>query len=87
MVDTGEKTMTGGRLKRVAPYVKGEDAFCLTYGDGLADVNISELIAFHKAQKVKATLTAILPPGVLDPWVWKGKRSVVLKRNPRATGR
>ena len=69
LVDTGETTMTGGRLKRVADYVIGEENFCLTYGDGVSSVNITELIAFHKAQRVKATLTAVLPPGrfgVLD---------------------
>lgn len=63
LVDTGENTMTGGRLKRVAGYVEGEESFCLTYGDGVSNVNITELIAFHKAQKVKATLTSVLPPG------------------------
>jgi len=63
LVDTGEETLTGGRLKRVAPYVKSEEAFCFTYGDGVSDVNITELLAFHKKQKVKATLTAVFPPG------------------------
>ena len=63
LVDTGEDTMTGGRLKRVASYIQDEGAFCLTYGDGVSDVNITDLIAFHKAQNVKATLTATLPPG------------------------
>ena len=63
LVDTGEDTMTGGRLRRVVDYIKNEEAFCLTYGDGVSDVNITELIAFHKAQKVKATLTAVIPPG------------------------
>ena len=63
LVDTGEETMTGGRLRRVADYVKDEELFCLTYGDGVSDVNITELVAFHKAQNVKATLTATLPPG------------------------
>ena len=63
LVDTGDETMTGGRLKRVADYVKDEELFCLTYGDGVSDVNITELIAFHKAQDKKATLTATLPPG------------------------
>ncbi len=63
LVDTGEDTMTGGRLKRVASYVKDEEAFCFTYGDGVADVNITHLIAFHKAQNVKATLTGAIPPG------------------------
>jgi len=52
LVDTGDNTMTGGRLKRVAGYLQDEDIFCLTYGDGLSDVNITELIAFHKAQQV-----------------------------------
>lgn len=63
LVDTGENTMTGGRLKRVAPYLQGEDAFCFTYGDGVSDVNITDLVAHHKAAQVKATLTATLPPG------------------------
>lgn len=63
LVDTGENTMTGGRLRRVVDYIKNEEAFCLTYGDGVSDVNITELIAFHEAQKVKATLTAVIPPG------------------------
>ena len=63
MVDTGDETMTGGRLKRVTDYVKDEEVFCLTYGDGVSDVNITQLISFHKAQQVKATLTAVLPPG------------------------
>ena len=63
LVDTGEETMTGGRLKRVEKYIKNEEAFCFTYGDGVGNVNITELIAFHKAQNVKATLTATVPPG------------------------
>jgi glucose-1-phosphate cytidylyltransferase len=63
LVDTGDETMTGGRLKRVADYLREEETFCLTYGDGVSDVNISELIAFHRTQKVKATLTATVPPG------------------------
>jgi len=69
LVDTGEDTMTGGRVKRIANYVKDDEFFCLTYGDGVGDVNITELIAFHKSQNVKATLTATVPPGrfgVLD---------------------
>ena len=69
LVDTGEATMTGGRLKRIADYVKDDEAFCLTYGDGVSDVDITASIAFHKAQKVKATLTSTVPPGrfgVLD---------------------
>lgn len=63
LVDTGEETMTGGRIKRVRDYIKDEEAFCLTYGDGVADINISDLIKFHKSHKKLATLTATQPPG------------------------
>ncbi|MBA4027065.1 MAG: glucose-1-phosphate cytidylyltransferase [Cyanobacteria bacterium DS3.002] len=62
LVDTGEETMTGGRLKRVAKYLNDE-AFCLTYGDGVADVKIDELIRFHKQSKGLITVTAVQPPG------------------------
>jgi len=62
LVDTGAATMTGGRLKRVKEYI-GDETFCFTYGDGLADINISELIEFHKRQNSAATLTATQPPG------------------------
>lgn len=62
LVDTGENTMTGGRLKRVKEYVNNE-SFCLTYGDGVADVNIGELIKFHKQEGTRATLTAVVQPG------------------------
>lgn len=63
LVDTGDDTQTGGRLKRVADYVKGDDAFCFTYGDGVSDIDISELIAFHKQHGKLATITAVQPPG------------------------
>ena len=63
LVDTGENTMTGGRLKRVKEHVEGEEAFCFTYGDGLSDVDISALIKFHKQHGKQATLTATRPPG------------------------
>lgn len=62
LVDTGENTMTGGRLKRIEPYIEGE-TFCLTYGDGVSDLNIQELIAFHRSSGVLATLTAVQPVG------------------------
>ncbi len=61
LVDTGESTMTGGRLKRVQSYI-GDTDFCFTYGDGVSDVNITDLIAFHQRQKTLATLTAVHPP-------------------------
>ncbi len=61
LVDTGEYTQTGGRLKRIAEFIKGD--FCMTYGDGLSSVNIGELISFHKSHKKIATMTAVKPPG------------------------
>ncbi len=68
LVDTGDKTMTGGRLKRVQKYI-GKETFCLTYGDGLTDANIKDLINFHKKQKVSATLLAVQPPGRFGAFV------------------
>ena len=68
LVETGENSMTGGRLKRVMPYLDNDD-FCFTYGDGVSNVNISELIQFHRTQGRLATLTAIKPParfGAID---------------------
>ena len=63
LVDTGESSMTGGRLKRVYDYIKNEDAFCFTYGDGVGDIDITKLIEFHKSHGKLATLTATRPPG------------------------
>lgn len=63
LVDTGDETMTGGRLKRVASYIKDDDAFCFTYGDGLSDVDIAASIEFHRHHGHYATVTAVLPPG------------------------
>ncbi len=86
LVDTGETTMTGGRLKRVAEHLRGEDAFCLTYGDGVSNVNITELIAFHKAQKVKATLTATLPPGRFGALQFNGHKVSQFMEKPQGDG-
>lgn len=63
LVDTGESTMTGGRLKRVHEFIEDEEAFCFTYGDGVSDINISELIKFHLSHGKKATITGVMPPG------------------------
>ena len=87
LIDTGEETMTGGRLRRVASYLQGEDVFCFTYGDGVSDVNISELVAFHKAQKTLATLTAVYPPGkfgALD--IYLGNRVNSFREKPKGDG-
>lgn len=63
LVDTGEDTMTGGRLRRVKEYLQGEEAFCFTYGDGLSNVDIAASIEFHRNHGKQATVTAVLPPG------------------------
>ncbi|MBF4432254.1 glucose-1-phosphate cytidylyltransferase, partial [Vibrio anguillarum] len=63
LVDTGDNSMTGGRLARVADYVKDEEAFCFTYGDGVSDIDITKSIEFHQAHGKQATLTATFPPG------------------------
>lgn len=63
LVDTGNSTMTGGRLRRVKQFLNDEDVFCFTYGDGLADVNITKLIEFHRNHGKQATLTSAYPPG------------------------
>lgn len=86
LVDTGESTMTGGRLKRVAEHIKDDEAFCLTYGDGVSNVNITELIAFHKAQKVKATLTATLPPGRFGALQFDGNKVSQFMEKPQGDG-
>ena len=86
LVDTGEDTMTGGRLKRVANYIKDEEVFCLTYGDGVSDVNITELISFHKAQNVKATLTATIPPGRFGALELAGNRVSSFLEKPKGDG-
>jgi len=79
-------TMTGGRIKRVANYVKDDETFCLTYGDGVSDVNITELIKFHKAQNVKATLTATIPPGRFGALDMTGNRVNNFQEKPKGDG-
>jgi len=63
LVDTGEETLTGGRLKRVADHIRDEDCFCFTYGDGLSDIDIGRVVAFHRSHGKIATVTAVAPPG------------------------
>jgi len=63
LIDTGEGTMTGGRLKRIGPYLEREEPFCFTYGDGLSDIDITSLISFHRQHGRQATVTAVQPPG------------------------
>lgn len=86
LVDTGEGTMTGGRLKRVASYIDKEDAFCFTYGDGLADVDIAAGIAFHRAHGRQATVTAVQPPGRYGALALDGERVKGFTEKPRGDG-
>jgi len=86
LVDTGEKTMTGGRLKRVYDYVKNEECFCMTYGDGVSDVNVTKLLAFHKSLNVKATLTAVFPPGRFGALDIEGEKVNSFREKPQGDG-
>lgn len=86
LVDTGEDTMTGGRLKRVARYLQDEEAFCFTYGDGVADVDISAAIRFHAQHGKLATVTAVLPPGRYGALDRDGDRVAGFTEKPRGDG-
>ena len=86
LVDTGEKTMTGGRLKRVEQYIKNDDVFCLTYGDGVSDININKLIEHHKKQKTLATLTAVYPPGRFGSLDISNGKVATFKEKPKGDG-
>lgn len=86
LVDTGEETMTGGRLKRVASYLKDEELFCFTYGDGVSDVNIAELVAFHKTQKLMATVTATWPAARFGAIDFDGDRICSFREKPKGDG-
>ena len=86
LVDTGEDTMTGGRLKRVAEHVKDEDAFFFTYGDGVADLDISASMAFHREHGKQATVTAVQPPGRYGALDMEGNLVQGFTEKPRGEG-
>ena len=86
LVDTGESTLTGGRLKRVAGYLEGEEAFCFTYGDGVSDVDITAEIAFHKEHGKAATVVAVRPPGRYGALHLDGPRVAGFAEKPRGDG-
>lgn len=86
LVDTGDNSMTGGRLKRVAKYLKDEDAFCFTYGDGVGDMNIAETIDFHKKNGKLATLTATYPPGRFGALDITDGKVLNFKEKPKGDG-
>lgn len=86
LVDTGEETLTGGRLRRVQQYLKGELAFCFTYGDGVSDVDIGALIRFHESHGKQATVTAVRPPGRYGALEIKGHEVTGFTEKPRGDG-
>jgi glucose-1-phosphate cytidylyltransferase len=86
LVDTGEETMTGGRLKRVAPYLIGEKAFCMTYGDGVGSVDISALVEFHQHHGKLATMTAVQPPGRFGALEIEGTQINSFLEKPKGDG-
>ncbi|WP_368646589.1 glucose-1-phosphate cytidylyltransferase [Castellaniella ginsengisoli] len=86
LVDTGETTLTGGRLRRVRDYVKDEDAFCFTYGDGVSDVDIGASIRFHQQHDRLATVTAVQPPGRYGALKLNGDRVEGFTEKPRGDG-
>lgn len=84
IVDTGDNTMTGGRIKRIAPYVDGP--FCCTYGDGVGNVDIKALIEFHKKSGLKATLTGVQPPGRFGAIELEGDKILSFHEKPKGDG-
>lgn len=86
LVDTGDNSMTGGRLRRVAEHIKDEEAFCFTYGDGVGDIDIARTIDFHKSHGKKATLTATYPPGRFGALDIQSGKVNSFKEKPKGDG-
>jgi glucose-1-phosphate cytidylyltransferase len=86
LIDTGEDTLTGGRIRRVADYIKSEEAFCLTYGDGVSDVDIDASIAFHRRHGKMVTITAVKPPGRYGVIESSGEKVTGFTEKPRGDG-
>ncbi len=86
LVDTGDNSMTGGRLRRVADYVRDQEAFCFTYGDGVGDIDITASIAFHRSHGKAATLTATFPPGRFGALDLKDGRVDSFREKPQGDG-
>jgi glucose-1-phosphate cytidylyltransferase len=85
LVDTGEHTLTGGRLRRIRRFVENDD-FCMTYGDGVADIDIGALLAFHHEEGCLATVTAVRPPGRFGRLDLQGRRATGFQEKPRGDG-
>ncbi|MEZ2126349.1 MULTISPECIES: glucose-1-phosphate cytidylyltransferase [unclassified Sinorhizobium] len=87
LIDTGDKSETGGRIKRILPYVAEEEVFCLTYGDGLSNIDITETIALHKREGRLVTLCATQPPGRFGNLRTDGARVLTFREKPADEGR
>lgn len=86
LVDTGADTMTGGRLKAIAPYLDDGEPFCFTYGDGVSNIDITQLVAFHRSHGKKATITAVAPPGRFGALEFDGDRVQSFREKPAGDG-
>jgi len=86
LIDTGEDTMIGGRIKKILPYIGDDEAFCVTYGDGVGDIDIAESIAFHRREQRLATVTATQPPGRFGAINYQGNRVTGFQEKPRGDG-
>jgi len=86
LIDTGAETMTGGRLKRIHHLLDPQEPFCMTYGDGVSDVNLTKLVSFHKQHKLEATVTAVRPPGRYGATVIDKDRVVRFEEKPAGDG-
>jgi glucose-1-phosphate cytidylyltransferase len=86
LIDTGENTMIGGRIKQILPYIGDDPEFCLTYGDGVADIDITESIAFHRRERRLATVTATQPPGRFGAINFEGSRVTSFQEKPSGDG-
>ena len=86
LVETGADTQTGGRLKAIRPYLNGGEPFCFTYGDGLASIDITQLVAFHRAHGKRATITAVAPPGRFGAIEFDGDRVRNFREKPDGDG-
>jgi glucose-1-phosphate cytidylyltransferase len=86
LVETGADTMTGGRLKAIGSHLTPGEPFCLTYGDGVSDINVTELIAFHRSHGKKATITAVAPPGRFGALEFEGPLVASFREKPAGDG-
>ena len=86
LVDTGEETMIGGRIKRILPYVENDEAFCLTYGDGVGDIDVQAGIALHRKEGRLATVTATQPPGRFGALTYDGSKVTGFQEKPQGDG-